>query len=53
VEVDRALLEEQNRASEHRSGVVGLVGNLTAYLLVVPLFWFHWKLANKPAPAEG
>jgi len=53
VELDRELLEEQNRASEHRSGVVGLVGNLAAYVLVVPLFWMHWKLANKQAPVEG
>jgi hypothetical protein len=52
VEIDPKLLEEQNRLSEHRSGVAGLVGNLTAYLLVIPLFWFHWRQANKPAPAE-
>lgn len=48
VEADLELLEEQNRLSERRSGVVGLVGNLTAYLLVIPLFAFHWKQANKP-----
>ena len=53
VEVDRELLEEQNRLSERRSGVVGLVGNLVAYALVIPLFLVHWRLANKPAPSEG
>ena len=53
VEVAREMLEEQNRLSEPRSGVVGLVSNMAAYVLVVPLFWVHWKLANKPVPAQG
>ena len=51
-EIDRELLEEQNRQSEHHSGVVGLVSNLTAYLLVGPLFGVHWKLANKPKASD-
>ena len=53
VEVDRELLEEQNRLSEHRSGVVGLVGNLVAYALVIPLFLVHWRLANRVPPTES
>jgi hypothetical protein len=53
VEVDRELLEEQNRLSERRSGVVGLVGNLVAYALVVPLFLVHWRLANRVPPTES
>lgn len=53
VAVDRAVLEEQNRLSEHRSGVVGLVGNLVAYALVIPLFLVHWRLANRVPPTES
>jgi hypothetical protein len=53
VTVDRAVLEEQNRLSEHRSGVVGLVGNLVAYALVIPLFLVHWRLANRVPPTES
>jgi hypothetical protein len=53
VAVDRAVLEEQNRLSEHRSGVVGLVGNLVAYALVIPLFLVHWRLANRVPPPDS
>ncbi len=53
VEVDRELLEEQNRLSERRSGVVGTVGNLVAYALMIPLSWCTGDWPSKPAPSEG
>ena len=45
--VNLELLKSQQEATEFRSAVTGLVGNLVAYVLVVPLFLVHWRLANK------
>jgi len=47
VKVNIDLLKEQQSQTEIRNGITGLVGNITAYALVIPLFIFHWKLANK------
>ncbi len=47
MKVDIELLKEQQAQTEYRNGITGLVGNVSAYLLVIPLFIFHWRLANK------
>jgi phosphoglycerol transferase MdoB-like AlkP superfamily enzyme len=47
MKVDLELLNEQQAETELRNGIVGLIGNITAYALVIPLFIFHWRLANK------
>jgi hypothetical protein len=47
MKVDMELLKEQQAATELRNGITGLIGNITAYALVIPLFIFHWRLANK------
>jgi hypothetical protein len=47
MKVDLELLKEQQAETEFRNGITGLIGNITAYVLVIPLFIFHWRLANK------
>jgi len=47
MKVDLELLKEQQAQTEFRNGITGLIGNVTAYALVIPLFIFHWRLANK------
>ncbi|MFY7842182.1 MAG: hypothetical protein ACOVQW_05240 [Actinomycetes bacterium] len=47
MKVDMELLKEQQAQTELRNGITGLIGNITAYALVIPLFIFHWRLANK------
>ncbi len=47
MKVDIELLKEQQAQTEFRNGITGLIGNITAYALVIPLFIFHWRLANK------
>ena len=47
VKVNIDLLNEQQAQTEFRNGITGLVGNVSAYLLVIPLFIFNWRLANK------
>ena len=47
MKVDLELLKEQQAQTEFRNGITGLIGNITAYVLVIPLFIFHWRLANK------
>jgi len=50
--VDIELLKEQQAQTEFRNGITGLIGNITAYVLVIPLFIFHWRLANKKNTTE-
>ena len=47
MKVDVELLNKQQSQIEFRNGVTGLVGNITAFLVVIPLFLVHWRLANK------
>jgi hypothetical protein len=47
VKVNMEILKENQAQTEFRNGITGLVGNVSAYLLVIPLFIFHWRLANK------
>jgi len=49
VKVNIDLLKEQQSQTEFRNGITGLIGNITAYVLVIPLFIFHWRNANKKA----
>ena len=52
MKVDVELLNKQQSQIEFRNGVTGLVGNITAFLVVIPLFIVHWRLANKK-PAKS
>jgi hypothetical protein len=53
VKVDVELLNKQQSQMDFRNGVIGLVGNITAFIVVIPLFLVHWRLANKkPARAK-
>lgn len=52
MKVDVELLNKQQSQIEFRNGVTGLVGNITAFLVVIPLFLVHWRLANKK-PAKS
>ncbi|MFM9095743.1 MAG: hypothetical protein ACKOQL_02695 [Actinomycetes bacterium] len=47
VKVDVELLNKQQAQMDFRNGVIGLVGNITAFIVVIPLFLVHWRLANK------
>jgi hypothetical protein len=47
VKVNIDLLKEQQSQTEFRNGITGLIGNITAFILVIPLFIFHWRQANK------
>ena len=47
MKVDVELLKQQQAQTEFRTGITGLIGNLTAFLVVIPLFLVHWRLANK------
>ena len=47
MKVNMEILKENQAQTEFRNGITGLVGNVSAYLLVIPLFIFHWRLANK------
>jgi len=47
IKVDLELLKEQQAQTEFRNGITGLIGNLTALIVVIPLFLVHWRLANK------
>ena len=47
VKVNIDLLKEQQSQTEFRNGITGLIGNITAFILVIPLFIFHWRLANQ------
>jgi hypothetical protein len=47
VKVNIDLLKEQQSQTEFRNGITGLIGNITAYVLVIPLFIFNWRNANK------
>jgi len=47
VKVDIELLKEQQAQTEFRTGITGLIGNITALVVVIPLFLVHWRLANK------
>ena len=40
VKVNIDLLKEQQSQTEFRNGITGLIGNITAYVLVIPLFIF-------------
>ena len=56
VKVNIDLLNEQQAQTEFRNGITGLVGNVSAYLLVIPLFIFHCpsifhSIENQTAPA--
>jgi hypothetical protein len=47
MKVNMEILKENQAQTESRNGITGLIGNITAYALVIPLFIFHWRLANK------
>jgi hypothetical protein len=47
IKVDLELLKEQQAQTEFRNGITGLIGNLVALIVVIPLFLGHWRLANK------
>ena len=47
MKVDVELLKQQQAQTEFRTGITGLIGNITAFLVVIPLFLVHWRLANK------
>ncbi|MFZ9909078.1 MAG: hypothetical protein ACO3EN_06370 [Candidatus Nanopelagicales bacterium] len=47
IKVDLELLKEQQAQTEFRNGITGLIGNITALIVVIPLFLVHWRLANK------
>ncbi len=52
VKVNIELLKEQQAQTEFRTGITGLIGNLTALIVVIPLFLVHWRLANKKVASK-
>ncbi len=52
MKVDIELIKEQQAQNEFRNGIIGLIGNITAFIVVIPLFLVHWRLANKK-PAKS
>ena len=52
VKVNIELLKEQQAQTEFRTGITRLIGNLTALIVVIPLFLVHWRLANKKVTSK-